>query len=346
MSPSPIRTDSIDTHNDKDEYSSGVESISFAERCVRARVRAGTARPAQPGTAAAQPPPLLDSATHNDHDQNARRFRESDRVGVKVYPQAKQVTLYVRTDVDSERNRGVRHEAENPERSMAESVRRSRAAFTRYVTCNRLVFMWSLTLAPEHLTYDMVELAALWSAFVRRMDRRFGVGAWAKVIEFGTKNGRPHFHVALAEFVLHSEMLEVWGLGGVQVEGPTRQQRKHWKEDDWLDDARRVGRYMAKYLGKDFDGAVPDANRYSVAQNFQPVEELSTARTFDEAITAAAEACGTPGAEAVVTFDSNDLDDWDAPRVLMVQFGGRWRPFRRETPQIPDVNGDEWVQTG
>lgn len=157
------------------------------------------------------------------------------------------------------------------ERSLRESARRAQRRIRRYTVANRLsrlvTFTFEGSRSPSLATVRDAMQEAL-RRLRRTCSRRF---PYVWVPERGPKGGRLHVH---ALFAVDVSIKEVWRFGRVEVE-PL----------GGIDAMRGAAHYVAK----DFESSHVDrAQRYSIAQNFQPQREEifvdSPERGIDEAI--------------------------------------------------------------
>jgi hypothetical protein len=116
-----------------------------------------------------------------------------------------------------------------------------------------------------------------------------------------------HVHFAVGRYVRYRLIRDVWGRGIVHIkligDLPVG--------SGVLEEARRAGGYLAKYVSKGFDGEqLPGLHRYEVAQGFQPERVRLTGESEQAVIAQASEEMGGPPAQV---WRSSEARGWRAP---------------------------------
>ena len=208
-------------------------------------------------------------------------------------------------------------EPPDPGRSEEEAARRARGMVRRFCTANRLNRLVTLTYSGEGC-HDPKALRVDVAEFIRELRRLLGgepfpylwVAEWHK-----TGHGL-HVHLAVGRYVPRRLIEEAWGRGFVHIkligDLPVG--------SGTLEEARKAGRYLGKYAGKDFGhGRVAGLHRYEVAQGFQPRSELVLAPRLQEAVERASERMGK---EPSYRWSSSDVEGWDGPPAAWFSWDG------------------------
>jgi hypothetical protein len=197
----------------------------------------------------------------------------------------------------------------SPERSAQEAARRARAHVRRYCAANRLNRMGDVTYAGAGC-HDPAKLRADLAEFFRGLRRRIGqpfpyvwVPEWHK-----TEHGL-HAHFAVARYVPRRWIEAAWGRGFIWI---------HYASDMPVgstarDEARRAARYLAKYIGKDFDRTTLGRHRYDVAEGFQPPKRRLVGSSAEDVLGQAAAIMGAPPRDL---WDSAARPNWDGPHSV------------------------------
>lgn len=211
----------------------------------------------------------------------------------------------------------ARGPSSDPERSRVEAARRARSKVRRYCAANRLNRLGTLTYAGDG-NHDSGLLREHVGVFFRRL--RSGVGRefpYLWVPEWHKTGHGLHVHFAVGRFLARSLIDDAWGRGFVHIKllgdlpvgsGP-------------LAEARKAAGYLSKYVGKSFEDGqrVPGMHRYEVAQGYQPATQAVYGRTAEEAIGRASEVMGAP---PVVRWSSGEVEGWQGPPAVWVQWAG------------------------
>jgi hypothetical protein len=235
---------------------------------------------------------------------------------ISVYPDAREAAGSFRATIDSwDGRRGTPGEGKDPERSRLVASSRARTKLRRYCAANRLNRFGTLTYAG-HGCHDPLQLRADLAEFFRNV--RTGLGGrpipYVWVPEWHKTDHGLHGHFAFARYVRRTLIEQSWARGFVKIKllgdlpvGSTG-----------LDEARRAGGYMAKYIGKDFDHEhLSGLHRYEVAENFQPRREVVGGPTLGQAVERACEIMGAPP----VTFSTSDQwQDWAGPSAVALSW--------------------------
>jgi hypothetical protein len=227
-----------------------------------------------------------------------------------VYPDALEAAgRYVTHDATWFGPRGVPGESVDPARSARVAASRARTTVRRYCTSNRLNRLGTLTYAgngchePEALRQHLGE-------FFKNL--RAGLGGhpfpYVWVPEWHKTDHGLHAHFACAQFIKRSLIEEAWGRGFVHIKllGDLP------SGSSTVDEARRAGRYLSKYMDKDF-GRVRSMglHRYDRAQGFEPKKILVHGSSYEDAYHGVCAAMGGEQPEKVSC--STDWPGWSGP---------------------------------
>jgi hypothetical protein len=185
-------------------------------------------------------------------------------------------------------------QAANTERSMQESGRRARAAMRRYVVANRCDKMITLTYADACHDRDQF-VADMHDFFLRLREAMDGVRRPYLWVPEWHKNHGLHAHAAVSHYVPFTLVREVWGRGRVRIERMAGAPTGH-ANNLVIERARICARYLAKYIGKDFDDErrVLGRHRYGTAEGFKPRKIVFTGPTREHIYADACEHMGRP----------------------------------------------------
>ena len=204
----------------------------------------------------------------------------------------------------------------DPERSREEADRRARSKLRRYCAANRLNRLASVTYAAS--CRDPWQLRADVGDFFRGLRRELGGRAipYAWTSEWHPGGHGLHVHFAVGRYVRQRLIREVWGRGIVHIkligDLPVG--------SGALEEARRAGGYLAKYVSKSFDSEqVPGLHRYEVAQGFQPERMRLTGPSEHAVIAEASERMGAPPSRV---WRSADREVWRAPPAYWYAWAG------------------------
>lgn len=207
----------------------------------------------------------------------------------------------------------------DPERSKAEAARRARGKLRRYCAANRLNRLGTLTYAGAGC-HDQKVLRADLGSFFRQLRRLTGRKRfpYVWVPEWHHTDHGLHAHFAVGQFIHRSLILRAWGHGIVHIkllgDLPVGSGQ--------LEEARKAGGYLAKYVGKAIDERrIPSHHRYDVAQQFQPRVEQVYGRTADEAIERASHVWMSGRAPSYL-WSSDRQPDWKAPPSVWASWSG------------------------
>jgi hypothetical protein len=148
-------------------------------------------------------------------------------------------------------------------------ARRAAGKARRYVRANRLWALWTLTY--REAAADRRQVRQDVQALFTGMRSQYGPVPLLAVIERGKRGTkRLHVHMAVGVWVEHALMEHLWGKGWVHV--------GDGKKCPGRPGAKRLSRYMSKYLSKSGDDELAAAevrqaggHRYLCTQGFQPV---------------------------------------------------------------------------
>ena len=211
--------------------------------------------------------------------------------------------------------------AADPERAAAEAGRRAAGRLRRYCAHNRLNRLGTLTYAGEGC-HDPRQARADVGVFFRRL--RAGLdGAplpYVWVPEWHKSGHGLHLHFAVGRFVPRSLIEQAWGHGFVHIKllGASAGSGS-------LGEARMAAGYLSKYVAKSFanaDGVLRPAglHRFDVAQGFTPRAVRLTARSRGGLVD---EASQRMGARPSRVWYSDQVEGWQGPPALWLQWGGR-----------------------
>lgn len=200
----------------------------------------------------------------------------------------------------------------DPERALAEAVRRARSKVRRYGVANRLNRLATLTYAGEGC-HDAGRLRRDVGEFFKALRPALGGEAfpYVWVPEWHPGGHGLHVHFVVGRYVRQSLIREAWGRGIVHIkligDLPVG--------SGTLAEARRAAGYLCKYLGKGLDDERRRSglHRYEVAQGFQPERVLVYGRTDDEALDRASEFMGR---DPETVWRSSRVEGWRAPPAV------------------------------
>jgi hypothetical protein len=211
--------------------------------------------------------------------------------------------------------RGVRGAAADPERSRAESARRSRTALRRYCAANGLNRLGTLTYAGAGC-HDPVQLRADLAEFWRGLRGRLGGSPlpYVWVPEWHPRGHGLHAHFAVGRFVKQSLIEAAWGRGFVSIKRLTD---LPVGSTSW-DEARKAAGYLSKYVTKSFDADLGGLHRYDVAQGFKPARLLIEGVSSEDVL---AQACVVMDARPGREWSSRDSAGWQGPPAVWFAWG-------------------------
>jgi hypothetical protein len=200
----------------------------------------------------------------------------------------------------------------DPDRAVAEAVRRARSKVRRYGVANRLNRLATLTYAGEGC-HDIGRLRRDVGEFFKALRPALGGEAfpYVWVPEWHPGGHGLHVHFIVGRYVRQSLIREAWGRGIVHIkligDLPVG--------SGTLAEARRAAGYLCKYLGKGLDDERRRSglHRYEVAQGFQPERVLVYGRTDDEALSRASEFMGR---DPETVWRSSRVEGWCAPPAV------------------------------
>jgi hypothetical protein len=188
------------------------------------------------------------------------------------------------------------------------AARRARKQVRLYCASNGLVYLWTATYGPtEEARRDPRQVRQ----DVRQLFRRLRIDLGRSFPYIWTtewhKTGHGlHVHFALGERVDHATVRTAWRRGHVWVSGPPRGGR------GGVGDARRVARYIAKYLAKDH-AALDGLHRYDVAQGFRPRSRVVLASSAEAALVLAEREMGSAPSRR---WESREDAGWAGPPAV------------------------------
>jgi hypothetical protein len=209
--------------------------------------------------------------------------------------------------------------AADPERARAEAARRARAAVRRYCAANRLNRFGTLTYRGSGC-HDPRETKAHAGRFFRRIRELRGGGAFPYlwVTEWHASGHGLHLHFAVGQYLPRRKIEAAWGHGFVHIkllgDLPVGSGR--------LEEARRAGRYLSKYVGKTFNHEhvrVPGSHRYERAQGFTPRKVHLRGISADDVL---GQASDIFGGQPDRLWLSSDTEGWQGPPAVWASWPG------------------------
>jgi hypothetical protein len=188
----------------------------------------------------------------------------------------------------------------------------------RYCAANRLNRFGTLTYAGDGCR-DPLELRGHVARFFRGLRSALGGQPlpYAWVAEWHPCGHGLHVHFAVGRYVPHRLIADAWGRGRVHIkligDLPVG--------SGALEEARRAGSYMGKYVGKSFDDRLRRAglHRYEVAQGFQPEERRMFGSTVEHVLS---QASGVMGSAPTQLWRSSQEQGWDRPPAVWCAWSG------------------------
>ena len=190
-----------------------------------------------------------------------------------------------------------------------EASRRAVGTMRRYVVANRLDRFAGLTY--EVGCYEPEQARSDVGAFFRSLRAQVGRPfPYLWVPEWHPGGHGLHLHFVVGRFIPHGVIKEAWGRGIVDI----RRRRDLAFGASAVDEARQNARYLAKYVGKAFDGdRPPGLHRFDVAQGYQPRKETFFVERRIDALVALEERMG---GRAAVVWESASEPDWAGPPAM------------------------------
>ena len=206
--------------------------------------------------------------------------------------------------------------AGDPERSVVEANRRARGKVRRYCAANRLNRFITLTYAESCRDADRFrkDIARFFKDLRASLGEETMPYLW--VPEWHPGGHGLHGHAGVARYIPRSELVGAWGHGFVHIkligDLPVG--------SGTLEEARRCGLYLGKYVGKSLDqNRRAGLHRYEVAQGFQPRVVKFEGRSIAAVIRKASDVMGRAPSEV---WRSDDQEGWDGPPVCSVRWTG------------------------
>jgi hypothetical protein len=203
----------------------------------------------------------------------------------------------------------------DPERAGREAGRRARTEVRRYAAANRLNRLGTLTYRGAGC-FDPQTVRRDAGRFFRGLSRALGGKRfpYVWVPEWHPKGHGLHVHFAVGRFIGQRMMERTWGHGWVHIvligDVPVGA--------GVLGESRKAGRYLAKYVGKDFaSGRVAGLHRYEVGQGFQPRHEIFRGVTVELVLAAASDRMKE---QPSYVWHSSEVVDWQGPPAVMAQW--------------------------
>ena len=253
-------------------------------------------------------PTQLDSAT---------KIVRSGRAywSLAVYPTAGEAGGSVRFALKSGRGPGE-FEAEE-DRAATEATRRARGKIRRYATANGLNRLGTLTYSGEGCFEPAVFRGHI-GRFFRKVKNELGGESfpYVWVPEWHPGGHGLHAHFAVGRYVKRRSIERAWGRGFVHIKLlgnlPVGSGR--------FEEARRAGRYLGKYVAKDFDAdRIGGLHRYDVARGYEPavvqVEGRSVGRVLEQA-------CEIMGGSPSELWLSGNEPSWLGPPAVWASWSG------------------------
>jgi hypothetical protein len=228
--------------------------------------------------------------------------------GLTLYPTAGEAGGSVRLGMERKRGAWREPEPEDGDRAASEAARRARGKLRRYGTANGLNRLGTLTYAGGGC-FDPVALRADIRSFFRKLERglRSEDFPYMWVPEWHPGGHGLHAHFGVGQYVRRGLIESSWGRGIVHIKllgnlplGSGR-----------FEEGRRASRYLAKYVGKDFDhDRVPGLHRYDVARGFEPERVPLVGPSWEDVV---GQASNLMGSEPSVVWRSDGAEGWQGP---------------------------------
>jgi hypothetical protein len=201
----------------------------------------------------------------------------------------------------------------DPERCRQEASRRAKGRVRRYCAANGLSRLGTLTYRGEGC-HDSRRVRDDLAAFFRTLRSELGGSPFAYVwtTEWHKSGHGLHVHFAVGQYIDWRLIAETWKHGFVWIE-----QIGAGKRSSALAEARIAARYLAKYIGKDFEAAGGGLHRYEVAQGFQPRRVELHGRGRDDVVEEASSRMGGPP-DYVSTSD--EWANWWGPLAVFLSW--------------------------
>jgi hypothetical protein len=207
--------------------------------------------------------------------------------------------------------------AADPVRAAEEAARRARSKVRKYCAANRLNRLGTLTYRGVGC-HDPLAARRDVAAFFRSMRALLGGRplAYVWVPEWHPGGHGLHVHFAVGRYIRRSVIEAAWPYGFVHIkllgDLPVG--------SGAVAEARVAAGYLSGYVGKAFHAArIPGLHRYEVAEGFQPKITVVWGDSRHEAID---NACALMGAEPSVFWSSDQVETWQGPPALWMQWPG------------------------
>jgi hypothetical protein len=231
-----------------------------------------------------------------------------------VYPTAGEAGGSVRFASGSGREAGEFETEED--RAAAEAARRARAKIRRYGVANGLNRLGTLTYRGEGC-FEPTAFRSHVGLFFRKLKNEVGESfPYVWVPEWHPGGHGLHAHFAVGRYVKRRSIEDAWGRGFVHIKllGHLPVGSGRFAE------ARRAGRYLAKYVGKDFDtDRVEGLHRYDVARGYEPAMVQVVGRSVHEVLDQASEIMGASPSEL---WHSDSDAEWRGPPAVWASWSG------------------------
>jgi hypothetical protein len=211
--------------------------------------------------------------------------------------------------------------AADPERSAESSAQRARTTLRRWCTSLGVDRLGTLTFrcrrckvptgcvcpqGPARPTWDEYdEVLTCIEAFRRAMRKRYGVVPLALVVEVHA-DGHLHVHFGVNRFINQAQLAACWPHGFVKM---TRANRPKGQHIGRREQARRCASYLAKYIGKGFEGGT-GRKSYSTTRGLVPKPQRMRFMRRSEAMGWLLDVNGRGPASV---WSSADVEGWEAP---------------------------------
>lgn len=217
---------------------------------------------------------------------------------------------------------GVGGPAADPERARLEAGRRARARLRRYCAANRLNRFGTLTYRGKGL-HDQRQVRRDVGQFFRSVREQLGGDPlpYVWVPEWHKTDHGLHLHFAVGRFVPRGVLEKAWGRGWVSIKLIGNLPAGSGA----MAEARVAAGYLSKYVAKSFQDEAEGRerprglHRYDVAQGFTPRTTVIRGATRAEVLEHAAGAMGGP---PDVFWSSSEVEDWQGPPAVWVQWRG------------------------
>lgn len=199
-------------------------------------------------------------------------------------------------------------------RAKEEAARRARGMIRRYCAHNSLNRFGTLTFRGEGC-HDPRELRIYVGEFFKQLRQALPKDfPYLWVPEWHKEHGL-HVHFAVGNYIKRSVIENAWPHGFIHIKLIGDLPHGSGVREE----SRIAARYLAKYVGKDFDDArnISGLHRYDIAQGFKP-EPLKLFRPTAELVTDLAQEL--MGSEATYFWSSNGEENWEGVPAIYLSW--------------------------